>query len=204
MKYNPEEIQKYINDNHTFRETQEKFQISSGTLINYSRKGLIKFRNRSDAQKLARAGKERKIPKNVREKISKSRKAYLAANPDKVPYLLNHKSKGLSYPEKYFSECLKNTAYVSKYRVLNYELDFADIENKIDLEIDGDQHFLDKRIVEHDKKRNKALINLGWKIVRIKWSEFQKIEKKEKIETVNQIIERKFNVNSSFLFFYSS
>lgn len=56
---------------------------------------------------------------------------------------------------------------------------------KIDLEIDGDQHHLDPRIVESDERRNAYLTGLGWKIIRIRWSDYQKlIDKKTFVEYI--------------------
>jgi len=121
--------------------------------------------------------------------ISIARRKFLEANPDMVPYKLNHYSKGDSYPEKYFSECLKDSSYIKKYQIGLYELDFADLENKIDLEIDGCQHRLDPRIVEHDKKRNENLIAMGWKIIRINWSNFKKYDQATKEKIIKNILE---------------
>lgn len=124
----------------------------------------------------------------TKQKISKIRKEYLLLNPDKVPYKLNHYSKGKSYAEQYWKEVLDNNKikYVEEYQIGLYSLDFAILDNKIDLEIDGDQHHLDDRIVESDKRRNEYLENLGWKIIRIRWSDYKKLKDKE--DYVNDII----------------
>lgn len=124
----------------------------------------------------------------TREKISKARKKFLKENPDKVPYLLNHSSK-ISYPEQYFKELFENEKIELefKYRIGTYELDFADPINKIDIEIDGSQHKLDLRIVEHDIKRDKYLNDLGWVVYRIYWPEWKKltfVEKKKKLQYI--------------------
>lgn len=192
--FNWSEIQKFYDDGHTFREVSKKFNISQATLASYKNKGIFKSKTRSDAIKIAR----KKYPESyilsteTKNKISKSRIKYLTDNPSQVPYILNHYSKGDSYPEKYFEECLRESPYVKKYRVGLYELDFADVLNKIDLEIDGDQHFLDSRIVDHDIKRNNDLIMKGWKIIRIKWSDFQKLSRNEKENVVDLITNQKY------------
>lgn len=66
------------------------------------------------------------------------------------------------------------------------------IDKKIDIEIDGDQHYTDKRIIESDKRRNKYLENIGWKIIRIGWSDYKKIineeDKKEYIDNIIKTI----------------
>ena len=127
-----------------------------------------------------------------RKKISNARKKYLTDNPDKVPYLLNHSSKE-SYPEKYFTELfLKENIKVEKfYQIGLYELDFCIPDLKIDIEIDGEQHFCDKKIIESDIKRTKFLEANGWKVIRIRWSKFQKLSYEDKskfiVELKNEI-----------------
>lgn len=123
--------------------------------------------------------------------LSEVRKAYLKENPDKVPYLLNHHSKGDSYPEKYFKDIFDkyNIKYEQNYYKLGYFLDFAWPDKKMYLEIDGEQHYLDKRIVEHDKIRTNNLLNEGWICVdRIRWSEYQKMSLEEKEKYLESIL----------------
>ena len=123
----------------------------------------------------------------TKKKISESRIKYLNENPDMVPYKLNHYSKGRSYAEEYWKVVLdsNNLVYEEQYQIGKYQLDFAFPELKIDLEIDGDQHYLDKRIIESDKRRNTYLEELGWTVIRIKWSEYKKlIDKKQFVEAI--------------------
>lgn len=128
---------------------------------------------------LGRSGN--KHTSKAKQKISLARRAYLKSHPDQVPYLLNHSSRE-SYPEIYFASVFQNEKIflAKEFQVGIYRLDFADIENKIDIEIDGDQHYLDKKIVASDARRNKYLEELGWKIIRIKWSTFRKLKYNEK------------------------
>jgi len=137
----------------------------------------------SDAtrKKLSRLAKGRPVSKETRSKISKSRIRFLKEHPDQVPYLLNHYSKGPSYPESYWKGILDSNeiTYSEQFRIGLYALDFALVEKKIDFEIDGDQHYLDERVVESDKRRNNFLENLGWKIIRVRWSEYTKLENKK-------------------------
>ena len=135
-----------------------------------------------------------------KQKISESRKKYLQEHPDKIPYKLNHHSKQ-SYPEQYFEnifvndETLKN--YVKEYHVGLYSLDFAYPNIKFYIEIDGEQHYVDKRIVEHDKVRNNFFDNLGWTSYRIRWSEYQKLNFEDRQNVINEI---KQIVNSQCIF----
>lgn len=114
-------------------------------------------------------------------KISVGRIKFLKENPHMVPYKLNHYSKGRSYAEEYWKAILdsNNIVYEEQYQVGVYQLDFAILDRKIDLEIDGDQHYLDPRIVESDKRRNAYLTDLGWTIIRIKWSDYKKLVDKK-------------------------
>lgn len=124
----------------------------------------------------------------TKEIISEKRKKFLEENPDKVPYVLNHHSK-ISYPEQYFLDCFSDISENKKFRfrVHTYELDFANPKEKLYLEIDGEQHYLDKRIVEHDKKRNEKLLQLGWQGIRVRWADFRRLTEKEKEDTIENI-----------------
>ena len=183
-------IQKFYDEGGTYRLIYERFNVCVATIAKAVKKGKLKTRNNSEAQ-LCSKHKFRKHSEETKLKISESRKRYLKENPDKVPYVLNHYSKGDSYPEKYFEECFRGANIVKKFRFLNYELDFAEIEKKVNIEIDGDQHFLDKRIMIHDEKRNEILSQLGWTIFRVKWSEFQKLCPQEKRRIVAALIKTK-------------
>lgn len=132
------------------------------------------YQNRID--KLTEIGKTRKHSPETKKIISEKRIQYLKENPSKVPYLLNHSSKE-SYPEKYFTDLfLKENVKVEKfYQIGLYELDFCIPEKKIDIEIDGEQHFCDVKIVESDIRRTKFLEDNGWKVIRIRWSEYKKL-----------------------------
>lgn len=128
--------------------------------------------------------------KESKQKLSIKRKQYLLDNPEKVPYKLNHHSKQ-SYPEKYFREVFDNDdllkTAISEFRVKLYSLDFAFPDIKFYIEIDGEQHYTDSRIVEHDKKRNLELEKMGWKSIRIRWSEYNKKSLEEKQEFIKYI-----------------
>ena len=174
MKYNWKLIQKDYNSGLTWRQLQKKYGVSFGAITKAKNRGDFKSRNNSDAQKLSCKMNPRKHSEKTKQKISISRKKFLEENPDKIPYLLNHSSRP-SYPERYFKKIL--TKLEPEYKVLSYSLDFADPHKKIDIEIDGEQHYTDPKIIKHDKKRNKRLKELGWKIIRIRWSTYKKLNK---------------------------
>ena len=56
-----------------------------------------------------------------------------------------------------------------------------------DIEIDGEQHYVDERIVESDKRRSRYLEDLGWTVFRIRWAEYQRMSLQEKQEVVDHI-----------------
>lgn len=190
IKYDWPTIQKDYDTGLGWREIQFKYGLTVHSIQKAIKNNLFISRSKSEGTKMGIKRFPRICSVETRNKISISRKKFLLENPDKVPYLLNHVHKKKNYAEEYFFNCLQNTNFVSKYRILNYELDFADIEFKIDLEIDGDQHFVDKRIIEHDKQRNQKLIELGWTIYRVRWSEFQKQSFEQKKFLISSIINK--------------
>lgn len=139
-------------------------------------------------EKIRKKAKNRKHSKETKEKISKSMHAYLLKNPNKVPYRLNHYSKGISYPERYFKFILdyNKIFYEFQYSEGLYNLDFK-IGN-IDLEIDGEQHYLDKRIYDHDIIRNESLMKKGYKIIRIRWSIYKKLSKEQRKRFIEALL----------------
>lgn len=138
-------------------------------------------------RKVSNSLRGKKLSFEHRRKISESRKRFLLENPEMVPYKLNHKHKE-TYPEKYFKSVL--TGFVCQYRPEGtaYEIDFANPSRKIAIEIDGEQHYVDPRIVEHDKVRTNILLSMGWSFVRIRWSDFQSRSFEEKQEIVKNIM----------------
>jgi very-short-patch-repair endonuclease len=73
-----------------------------------------------------------------------------------------------SYAEKFFMKVLddNNLKYLREYKIVRFFADFAFLDKKIVLEIDGKQHLYRK---EYDKKRDKILRKNGWKVFRIAW-----------------------------------
>lgn len=185
-KYNWLDIQKDHDSGMTWKALREKYGCTMQTLAKAKLRGDFISRSNSEAQKLK--------PKRVHSEqtkllLSSKRKEYLKINPDKVPYKLNHYSKRTSYAEKYFIEVFEKEKInlLHHLQVGVYELDFYNQEQKIYLEVDGDQHYLDKRIYESDHKRNQYLFEQGWKGMRIRWSTYQKLSTEQKCMLVKQI-----------------
>jgi very-short-patch-repair endonuclease/predicted transcriptional regulator len=137
--------------------------------------------------KITAAAKGRKLSEEHKKKISKARIKYLKANPDKVPYLMNHSSK-MSYPELLFAQALTEEEIVGweyAYRNGIYEYDFAWPEIKLDVEIDGSTHLLEN-VKEIDRKRDEWSREQGWTVLR-----FTDKEVKENImKIISQIVKQ--------------
>lgn len=164
-------VQEYYDNLHTVSETCMHFNISIAFFFGRARRGLLKTRTKMESTKLRGTGAgnvNRKHTTESKRKISLARKQFLDANPNKVPYLLNHSSKD-SYPEKLFEQALKDlniTGWIKKYQVGRYEYDFAFLDKKIDVEIDGSTHLLEK-VKLIDKARDVFSEENGWAVLRI-------------------------------------
>lgn len=144
-------------------------------------------------QKIAKIWKGKHLSEEHRKNISLGRKRFLNEHPGMIPFKLNHSSKQ-SYPERYFQIIFYKENINLKYhlQVKRYELDFYNKEKKRYVEIDGEQHFVTKYMVNHDIERTEFLKNLGWEGIRIRWSEYKSKsleERKKIIEDIRKFIE---------------
>lgn len=187
-----------------FRTRKEKQQHNKKVHADFSKsawnKGLTKetspivakrtqtFKKRLAEGTITPSWAGKKHSEETKAKISVSRKKYLEEHPEMVPYKLNHKSKGESYPEKYFREWLEKEGiqFQQEFQFHLFSFDFL-INEKIDLEIDGDQHFLDQRIAEHDRHRNKTVEEAGYIVKRIAWSRFQSLTVKKRAQFLHDL-----------------
>lgn len=71
--------------------------------------------------------------------------------------------------ELLFKEAIEARGYYPKFQHAEYKavLDFAFIDKKIGIEIDGDVHYLNSTVREKDEIRDKGLKERGWEIIRI-------------------------------------
>lgn len=99
----------------------------------------------------------------------------------------SRKGKKPSYPEQYFIDLLNNEnikGWDREQKAGNFFIDFAFIDRKIALEIDGKQH-QEKERKERDIRKDNYLIKEGWEVIRIKW--FNPINDKNKEKLYSQI-----------------
>jgi very-short-patch-repair endonuclease len=187
-KYDWIKIQEFYDSGYRWKEILKEFHISSKGLSNAIKRGLFKTRGRSETLKIYFKKNNIKHSDETKKKISEIRKKYLQENPDKVPYLLNHSRKE-SYPEKYFTEIFikEGIEVVKFFRIGLYELDFSIPKIKLDIEIDGSQHYTDEKIAKSDLRRKSYLESMGWEILRIEWSKYQKLNLIEKRNYINSV-----------------
>lgn len=190
---NWQEIQEYYDNKHSWRDIIKHFKLSNAIISKAVKNKFLKTRTKSDANKLRHIKNPQKLSEETKKKISEGRKQYLQNNPDKVPYLLNH-SRNESYPELYFDnifskEYKKNEDYKTYLQVGIYEIDFAFLNKGIAIEIDGDQHYLDKKIVESDIRKTEYITKQGWEILRVCWSDYQKLNVKQKEEFIKELFD---------------
>jgi very-short-patch-repair endonuclease len=80
-----------------------------------------------------------------------------------------------SYPESFFMKVIENEFedknYTREHPFGNFSLDFAWIEKKLCIEIDGDQHQRFQEYRDRDERKDKLLSESGWKVLRISWKD---------------------------------
>lgn len=80
-----------------------------------------------------------------------------------------------SYPESFMMKVIENEFedknYVREFSVSIYSLDFAWIEKKKVIEIDGAQHERFQEYKDRDERKDSLLKDLGWQVLRIKWKD---------------------------------
>ena len=129
------------------------------------------------------------------------------SNRNKTAWM-NKANGKYSYLEKIFiDEYIIPNNLQNKYEIINeyseypYFLDFAFIDIKVDVEIDGKCHFSNGiNRINHDIIRDKELINKGWKIYRISYNEINDEKIKENfLNFINSYKEYKYDVNRQII-----
>lgn len=124
----------------------------------------------------------------------------------------NRVNKKLSYLEQWFYDNIiikykltNNYTIINEYKVINedkssaYSLDFAFINIKLDVELDGACHFLNgnERSL-HDINRDKYLLNNGWYIYRISWYDVKYNEEETIDKFINLLNNNNFIYDKSY------
>lgn len=143
------------------------------------------------------------MEKKIKDKISDALKKAHKEGRHPGWNHINFNTERRSYPEIFFLEVLNKNGLSKKYKIIEkmpfgkYALDFAIVELKLDVEIDGQQHFRNPEAIKKDKERDDFLISNGWKIYRIAWIEMSNNKKKE-IEKFLNFIENIHDESSVF------
>lgn len=161
-------VKDYIENFLCVRELSEKYNIKSKDFL---RKILgDNLRTISEANKL----NHKKCPNNykhseeTKHKLSEIRRNFLKEHPEKTAW----RTKNMSYPEKCFKKFLKENEYDKKYLIIReysffpYFIDFAFVNEKFAIEIDGSQHECQERKGKDIQKDNLLKAN-GWRVLRL-------------------------------------
>lgn len=128
-------------------------------------------RSKSEASILAHKLKPEsfKLNEQTKDKIRQARLKYLKEHPEDTAW----RTKKISYPEKLFQQLIEQNNLTSKYDIVReysffpYFIDFAFVNIKLAIEIDGSQHWLKESKIERDKEKEEVLVAKGWKLYRI-------------------------------------
>lgn len=163
----------YLNENCSINDIKKKFNIGSCTINDVLGD---KIRTTTESRKMARKRypEKYKHTEETKKRLREIRLRFMKENPDKTAWRKNN----LSYPEKLFLNKLESISWDKQYSIIReysffpYFIDFAFINEKVAVEIDGSQHLLEERSSK-DTIKDELLINNGWKVVRISENEIK-------------------------------
>jgi very-short-patch-repair endonuclease len=182
-------LQDYI-DGLSIRKVSEKYKISKS----YVEKVISdNKRNSSEASKNARKlyPEKYKHSEYTKKKLRDIRLKWMKENPEKTAWRLSNPS----YPEKIFISIIEEMKLYERFTIIReksiypYYIDFAFMNEKVAVEIDGSQHKLDERKA-NDQKKDKLLMDNGWLVYRINAFYFIK-NTKEVIDKLLFFLEKK-------------
>jgi very-short-patch-repair endonuclease len=167
-RYNWNEIQRYYNDGHSFRDITAKYGVCSASIHAAKKRGEFVSRTSGESLKLFHqknptAGKEQWTSER-RKRQSEAKKKLYKEFPEKHPNrkLANNRSK-MSYPEKRVYDWLKseNIAFEHQYHIDKYFVDFC--IGTLVVEVDSEQFHKD---TDYDIHRDAVIESYGFIVKR--------------------------------------
>ena len=136
--------------------------------------GAAAYRAGIKAGKFAPWCKGKKLPAKTTQKISQSmKKAHAEGRAHNIGE--SRWNNEPSYPEKWFMKVIANEFddknYVREFPFHRFSLDFAWVDKKKCIEIDGEQHQRFEEYKERDTRKTEQLHQEGWKLLRLVWKE---------------------------------
>lgn len=161
-------IEDYTTNNLSLRKIGSKYNIRSKEYLTSLLKPYI--RSLSEATKIAHKNYPSSFKQSdeTKQKLRNIRLQFMKNHPEKTAWRLVNES----YPEKMFQKYLNERGYSDKYNIVReysvfpFFIDFAFIDLKLAIEIDGSQHLLPERKLK-DKEKDALLTNKGWIVIRI-------------------------------------
>lgn len=163
-------IEDYVKNELSLREICEKYNIKSKTYVGKLLKPVMRSVSESNVISHKRNPENFKHTEDTKKKLREIRLKYMKEHPENTAW---RKRNLPSYPEECFIKFLTEKGYDKKYliereySVFPFFIDFAFIDLKIAVEIDGSQHILDEERKEKDKIKDDTLIANGWRVIRI-------------------------------------
>jgi len=190
-----EVFESYTKDFLSITKIRKKYKLQDTDIYRILGDSL---RGKSDSGKLAHKiyPNSFKHSDETKQRIREIRIKFMKENPEQTAW----RTKNLSYPEKLFLEkiyelCLdKKYSIVREYSVFPYFIDFAFVNEKVAVEIDGSQHLLPER-KERDDKKDELLKEDGWFILRVSENEV-KTNINSVFDTINSIINDRPKIQS--------
>ena len=160
----------YVINELSLREICEKYNIKSKSYAQKVLKPVMRSISESNVIAHKRKPESFKHTAETKEKMRESRLKYMKEHPENTAW---RKRNLPSYPEECFINFLSEKRYDKKFLIerehpiFPFFIDFAFIDLKIAVEIDGSQHILDEKRKEKDLLKNETLIKNGWRVLRI-------------------------------------
>lgn len=141
------------------------------------KKGCETYSQRVKAGLIIPSQKGKPVSDDVKRKISESmKKAHAEGRAHNIGTCRWNNEP--SYPEQFFMKVIhnefSNKNYQREFSFYKYSLDFAWVDQRKVIEIDGEQHERFEEYKLRDKQKDKLLSENGWSILRIKWKDMMK------------------------------